>query len=129
MAHFKEKTIRKTVLMGRKTWESLPARFRPLPERKNIVITRQANYPLPNDVKSYISIETALREHANEEVLVIGGEEIYRSALPYADTLYLTHVHQRVDGDAFFPEIDLEKWREIERTNTPDLSFVTYKKI
>ena len=127
LRHFKELTSGHPVVMGRKTWESIPERFRPLPNRTNCVLTRQVTYPLPNGVERYASLEEALAAHANETLFVIGGEEIYRQALPLADCLELTHVHQDVPGDAFFPEWE-GAWRENARQDHDGFSFVTYRR-
>lgn len=107
---FKMRTRGKTVIMGRKTHESIG---RALPGRKNIVITRNSNYqPLGDSVVVVGSFEEALT-HCDDvhEVMVIGGEQIYRIALPYAKSLYLTRVHVNIEnGDAFFPEFDERDW-------------------
>ena len=129
LKHFKELTTGKIVLMGRKTWESLPEQFRPLPKRKNIVITRQEHFLVPETVEVYSDIDTVLKKYSDQEIMVIGGAEIYAKTLPLADTLYITQVHQEVQGNAFFPEIDLKLWNEVERRDEFGLSFVTYKKI
>ncbi len=128
LAHFKRLTTDATVMMGRKTWESLPEQFRPLPNRKNIVITRQEQYPLPQEVLRYGSPQAALDAHANEQLFIIGGAELYAQTIALSDRLYITHVDQTVDGDAFFPAIDPTIWKEIEREDHPLFSFVTYIK-
>ena len=127
--HFKNVTNAKIVLMGRKTWESLPPKFRPLPNRKNIVITQQIPYEVPAGVDVYANIDDALAAHKNEDIMVIGGAEIYKQTISHADTLYITHVDQVIDGDAFFPPIDPLLWKETERENHEGFSFVTYRKI
>ncbi|MDO8581476.1 MAG: dihydrofolate reductase [bacterium] len=130
LAHFKKLTEGKTVLMGRKTWESLPEKYRPLPNRTNIVITRQNDYALPAGVERYDSVNTAISAHPNKDIMVIGGGEIFTQTINKADTLYMTHVTQTVTAcTAFFPSIDLTLWRETERDNRDGFSFVTYKKI
>ncbi len=128
LKHFKEKTSGKTVLMGRKTWESIPEKFRPLPKRTNIVITRQKDYKVPEGVELFFDIETALEKHKGEDVVVIGGGTIYEQTIEKADTLYITHVEKTIDGHAFFPSIDTTQWKETERDNREGFSFVTYKK-
>ena len=128
MKRFKEITRSKIVIMGRKTWESIPEKFRPLPHRLNVVITRQIDYPLPVGVERYNSIDEALTRHAADEVMVIGGAEIYAQTIDRADTLYITRIHQHVDGDAFFPAIDLHHWHEASREDHPEFSFLTYTK-
>lgn len=127
LKHFREVTAGKTVLMGRKTWESLPEKFRPLPNRTNIIITRQTDYSVPTGVEVYATIDEAIAKHP-EEIVVIGGAEIYKQTIDQADRLYITHINQTVNGDAFFPEIDLNIWHEVERADHEGYSFVTYQK-
>ena len=129
LAHFKNLTEGKIVLMGRKTWESLPKNYRPLPNRINIVITRQSDYALPNGVLRYDSVDAALTKHANEDIMVIGGGEIFKQTIDRADTLSMTHVNQTVSAcTAFFPPIDPAIWRETEREDHDGFSFVTYRR-
>ena len=129
LKHFKEVTTGNTVIMGRKTWESLPEKFRPLPHRKNVVITRQLDYSVPQEVSVFSSLESALNEYAHHSVMIIGGAEIYRQAFPLADKLELTRIHQRVEGDAFFPIINSAEWKEARRENHEGYSFFTYERI
>jgi len=105
MLHFKSLTTGHTVLMGRRTFESLPKGA--LPNRRNLVVTRQTDYQAPN-VEVFHSFEDALGACAeDEEVYVIGGESIYAAALPYADRLCLTHIHATPsEADTFFPAYD-----------------------
>ena len=100
---FKQTTMGKPIIMGRKTWESLG---RPLPGRPHVVITRDRSY----------GMAVALEE---EEVMIIGGAEIYRLAMAKADRLYLTEVELSPLGDAFFPDFDDDQWQEISRTAFP----------
>ncbi len=109
MAHFKELTTGHPVIMGRRTWESLPERFRPLPKRTNIVITRDSAYQAPGALVAHSiegALELAKKAEGNDTIYVIGGGEIYALALPYADRLDLTLVNDRIDGDAYFPSYD-----------------------
>jgi dihydrofolate reductase len=114
-AHFKRMTVGKPLIMGRRTFESIG---RTLPRRTNIVVTRQEGYQ-PDGVLVISSLEAAL-EHAQEiamadranEVMIGGGAEIYAQALPLADRLYITHVGAMPEGDAYFPTVDLEQWKE-----------------
>ncbi len=129
LKHFKKLTSGKTVLMGRKTWESLPEKFRPLPNRTNIVITRQATYSVPEGVELYTSIDAALDAHKKEDVMVIGGAQIYSQTIQSADLLYITHVETTVDGHAFFPAIDPTQWKVTEKDPREGFSFVTYERI
>lgn len=118
MAYFRETTRGRPVIMGRKTWESLPARFRPLPGRHNIVVSRNAAYVAPGATLA-TSLDAAIALAAgNENTFVIGGAELYEQALPFADKLFLTEVSQNVDGDAFFPPVDPSSWQEISRSAT-----------
>lgn len=118
LKRFKRVTLGHPIIMGRKTFESLG---KPLPGRRNIILTRQ---PGPDH---FSSLEAALKT-CNGQVFIIGGAEVYRAALPLADTLMLTHVHRSVDGDTKFPDYDRTQWREVSREDTPEYSFVTYEK-
>ena len=129
LKHFKNITTRHTVLMGRKTWESIPQKFRPLPNRKNIIITTQTEYTAPEGVLIYHSLEKAFANHKTEQLFVIGGGNIYHETIPYADTLYITKVPQIIDGDTFFPEINLTIWEKTEEKQQGELTFITYKRI
>jgi dihydrofolate reductase len=127
MAHFRNITRGKPVIMGRNTWESLPERFRPLPGRKNIVITRQTAYTVPNGVLVYHSLEDAIASQANvPEIMIIGGAQLYAEALPIADRLYITHVPMHVVGDTFFPKIDMRIWRMSTSHVSKQVTFVVY---
>lgn len=143
LKYFKQVTMGKTIIMGRKTYESIG---KPLPGRINIVITRQADYQPPNandSVKVVASLEAA-RELAENlalingqhEALIIGGAEIYTQALHLVDRMYLTEVHAEVEGDAFFPEFDRNQWQAVAREdfaaeggNPYDYSFVVYERV
>jgi dihydrofolate reductase len=112
LQHFKAITLGKPVLMGRKTWESLG---RPLPGRTNIVITRDAGYIAEGCVVAH-SLEEAVRAAGEAaEIMVIGGAQLYRQALPLADTIYLTLVHAEFQGDTRFPDWQPKEWRETAR--------------
>jgi dihydrofolate reductase len=112
MKWFKARTMGKPCVMGRKTWESFPKR--PLPGRTNIVVTRNAAYRADGAVVVQ-SLTAALDVAAGEEpdeIMVLGGAEIYAQALPLTDRIYLTRVHVSVPGDAAFPELDRSEWNE-----------------
>lgn len=116
LRRFKLLTWGKTVIMGRKTWESLPGK--PLPGRKNIVITDISDENLENAVTAY-SIEDALNKCGqDEEIFIIGGASIYKQFMPFADRLYITHVHRNQPADVFFPEIDRKRWKVIEKSDS-----------
>ncbi|HAZ28883.1 MAG TPA: hypothetical protein DCY48_03875 [Candidatus Magasanikbacteria bacterium] len=122
-----EITKGKVLIMGRKTWESIPEKRRPLPERKNIVITRDVNYPLPPNVEHYATIEKALEAHPGEDIVGFGGQKIYEEMMPMADVLDITHVNQTIEnGAAFFPAIDPAVWKESWREDHEGFSFVRY---
>jgi len=108
LRHFKAKTLGKPVIMGRKTWESIG---RALPGRQNIVISRQRDFIAGGcDVAPSVEKAVALARDA-EEIMVIGGTQVYEMFLPHAERLYVTRVHAVVEGDAFFPPIDDGVWR------------------
>ncbi|MFT3849150.1 MAG: dihydrofolate reductase [Propionivibrio sp.] len=133
MRYFRETTRGKPVIMGRKTWESLPDAFRPLPGRQNIVISRNPAYDAPG-ATLVGSLEEAVRlADDGEEVFVIGGADIYRQALPFAQRLYLTEVAHDFDADAFFPDYLEGDWKEISRSARKnhaglDYAFVVYQR-
>jgi dihydrofolate reductase len=115
LKYFKQVTMGKPIIMGRKTWESIG---RPLPGRTNIVITRNENYPEPEGVRVVRTLDAAMELaeavaeiDGAEELMVIGGAGIYELCLPKADRLYFTRVHAEVEGDAFFPEVDWNQWK------------------
>jgi dihydrofolate reductase len=112
MKWFRERTQGRPLIMGRKTWESFPKR--PLPGRTNIVVTRDKAYRAEGGVV-VSSLDAALDVacgEAPEEIMVIGGAEIYRAALPFARRIYLTSVHGEIEGDTHFPAIDRAAWDE-----------------
>ena len=115
MAWFRRQTLGKPCIMGRKTYDSLPRRFRPLPGRLNIVVTRNVDYEAPGAIVVH-SVEDALQAAGEvEEIVIVGGAELFRRLMPIVDRLYLTEVHGAVEGDVFFPEYDRAQWREIYR--------------
>ena len=128
MAHFKALTTGQTVIMGRKTWESLPPRFRPLPGRRNIVISRQADYAAPG-AELADSLGAALHLVAGADTaFVIGGEQIYRQAMAVADRLEITEVALEPEGDAWFPEIPAAEWNKAADLPGDGYAFVTYRR-
>lgn len=117
MKFFKEKTEGHCVVTGRKNYESIPDKFRPLPGRTNIVVTRQKDYEAPgaivvNSLEDAIAKAISVKE---TELYVIGGGEIYRQALPLTDTIWLTRVHESFDAHTFFPSLDPLFWEETWR--------------
>lgn len=139
LKYFRRTTTGKTVIMGRKTYESIG---RPLPNRSNIVVSANPECKIEH-VQVVNSLQAALQLAENislingvDEIMVIGGATLYAAALPMADRLYLTHVHADVEGDAYFPEVDFSAWREVARedfaaseNNPYPYSFVVYDKI
>jgi dihydrofolate reductase len=133
LKHFKAKTMGKPIIMGRKTYDSIG---KPLPGRANIVVTQgDGAFPDGVDVAADVSaaMEVAQRrakETGADEIMIIGGATLYEATLPDADRVYLTEIHEAVDGDTFFPEFDRTAWREVEREDRDDIhtapvSFVT----
>jgi dihydrofolate reductase len=133
LKRFKQLTMGKPIVMGRKTYESIG---RPLPGRQNIVITRQEKYAAPGcDVVA--SPDAAVRVAGDvDEIMVIGGGHIYKDFLPTADRVYLTHVHVDIAGDTFLPDFDESEWRETSRQehgadadNDYDVTFTLLERI
>ena len=134
LKRFKKTTLNHAVIMGRKTFESLG---KPLPNRTNILITRDKNYKaegceVVNSLKD--ALEVALK--VDENPFILGGAEIYNQAMPFTDKLDVTFVHHKFDADVFFPEIDKTIWKETSRENYKadennkyDYSFVTFERI
>lgn len=130
LAFFKQTTLGKPVLMGRKTWESIG---RALPGRRNIVITRNADFK-PEGGETANSIESALAlVEGHPEAMLMGGANLYQQTIDIADVLYITEINHVFDGDAWFPEIDSAHWKEVSREehqadekNPYDYAFVKY---
>jgi dihydrofolate reductase len=119
MKFFKQTTTAHHVIMGRKNFESIPERFRPLPNRTNVIITRNSDYKAEGCVVVN-SVEQALevaKQNGDTQPFIIGGGQIYKLALEnnLVDKIYLTKVHQNFDGDTFFPELNNE-WKEVNKT-------------
>jgi dihydrofolate reductase len=132
MKRFKELTTGHTIIMGRKTFESLPKGA--LPNRKNVIVSRHPNVTF-KDCEVFNDLTAAIERCKDDpEVFIIGGGQIYKQALPYADKLYITYVHHTFDNaDAFFPVIDAESWmlssnedHPADEKNTLPYSFQTY---
>tara|TARA_B110000014_G_scaffold260855_1_gene251440 strand:+ start:731 stop:1234 length:504 start_codon:yes stop_codon:yes gene_type:complete len=137
MNYFSNMTKGHSIIMGRKNWESIPKKYRPLPERKNIVVTRNNKF---EDKGAIIvnSIEKAVekaRRFDEEEIFIIGGGEIYKLGFAYVDKLYITEIYANIDGNTYFPKWNKENWKEISRISHPkdekhefDFDYVIYKK-
>lgn len=115
LKHFKALTVGKTILMGRKTWDSLG---RPLPQRENWVLSRDVAFA-PEGCRVFARLEDALSAHAGGELMVIGGAQLYQQALPHAKRLYLTQVHAREQGDTWFPDFSGAGFRQTQREDHP----------
>ncbi|WP_435357269.1 dihydrofolate reductase [Emticicia sp. SJ17W-69] len=137
LKQFRILTTGHAVIMGRKTFESIG---KALPNRTNIVISRQKNLDLPIGVFQAESLEKAIEmaknAEGNEEIFIIGGGNVYQQALDITDKIYLTEVQANMGGDAFFPELDKKKWKEISRVshnkdekNEYDFEFVELERI
>lgn len=133
MAHFRAQTTGHIVIMGRKTWESLPPRFRPLPNRLNIVVSRNlSSLELPEGVIGASSIEESIhaaleRAQPGQVIWFIGGGELYRAALPMCDEVHLTLVSGQHQGDAFFPAFE-ENFSEVSTTPGELCAFKIYRR-
>nr|AIA10614.1 dihydrofolate reductase [uncultured bacterium]AIA10813.1 dihydrofolate reductase [uncultured bacterium] len=137
MKFFMEKTKGHHAIMGRKNYESIPHKFKPLPNRTNIVVTRQNNFNAPGCIV-VDSLEKGLaiaKDNQEAEAFIIGGAEIYKLGMSYANQLYLTEINAEIKGDTFFPEYDRAQWRETSRLHHDkddrhayEFDFVIYNK-
>jgi dihydrofolate reductase len=119
MQWFVQQTMGKPVIMGRKTYESIPAKFRPLKGRHNIVLTREQSYDAPGATIVH-SVEDALLAAGDaEEIIIGGGANLYAQLLPQTNRIYLTLIEATLDGDAYFPEIEQSAWHETFRQHHP----------
>ena len=137
MKYFSNMTNGHPVIMGRKNWESIPIKYRPLPNRKNIVITRNKNYKAENSeiVGSINEAINISRKNSDEEIFIIGGGEIYKESFKYVDKLYITEIKTKIEGNTFFPKWNKKDWIEISRIYHPkdskhkyDFDYVIYKR-
>lgn len=130
LAHFKRTTSGHTIIMGRKTFESIG---RPLPNRRNIVITRNTAWR-HDGIETAASLDAAISLAGKAEAFIIGGAAIYAEALPRADKMIVTEISRKFDCDTFFPTIDPRQWQEVAREayhssqNEFDFAFVTYQR-
>lgn len=127
LRYFKQATSGKTVIMGRKTFQSIG---RPLPNRVNIVVTRDPAFAAGGIIVAG-GLDDALAKAGGGEAMVIGGNSLFEEALPRADRLYLTEVHRAYEGDVHFPAWDRALWREVKRQRVagdPDISFVVFER-
>jgi dihydrofolate reductase len=131
LAYFKRKTLNHTVLMGRKTYESIG---KPLANRTNVIITTNEDYKAEGCIVVH-SVEEAAAQFAEEEVFVIGGAEIFRLFMPIVDRLYITLIEHEFEADTFFPDFDVEEWSLVssedgvtDEKNPYTYSFLVYEK-
>ena len=137
LKNFKKITEGHTVVMGRKTWESLPEKVRPLPNRRNIVISRNMDYDAKGaEVMNVFDVANFAYNNPMEKIFIIGGSEIYTKFLPLASVMHMTVVYQQYpDADAFFPLFEKSEWRVTmtsipdRHENTPLYSFNRYGRI
>jgi dihydrofolate reductase len=132
LRHFKELTSGHTVVMGRRTFESLPDRFRPLPNRRNLVLSTDPGY-VARGAEVFTSFERAL-DGCDGDCYVIGGEATYRQALPLSDRVYATQLEAEHDGDARFPDLPEAEWRCVDASepltdNDERFTFRTYDRV
>jgi dihydrofolate reductase len=116
LKRFKEFTLGKPILMGRRTFEAIG---RPLPRRANLVLTRDRDWRSPGVIPVHSVEEALLQTRTCDELVVIGGAEIYRLLLPLARRIYLTHVHADIPGDTYFPAFDPAQWDDVELHTQP----------
>jgi dihydrofolate reductase len=137
MKYFMQTTKEHHIIMGRKNYESIPEKFRPLPNRTNIVVTRQKDFDAPgcwvvNTLEDGMALALAEGE---DELFIIGGSEIYALGMNYADQLYLTEIDTTLEGDTYFPSFNGDEWQEVSRNHhiadsrhAYSFDFVVYKK-
>nr|AIA17666.1 Dihydrofolate reductase [uncultured bacterium] len=138
MKFFKDTTMGHCVIMGRKNYDSIPPKYRPFSGRTNIVVTRQKGFQAEGTTVVH-SIEDAIEfaKSRNEtECFIIGGGEIFTQSLKYCDRIYLTRIHETIEGDVYFPALNQDKWKEVFRKDIPadeknkyPFSFLTYEKV
>lgn len=134
LKRFKKLTTGRTIIMGKRTFESLP--IRPLPNRRSIVITDVMGETIPGCIMAYSIDEAVSLCDPDNENFIIGGGSVYRQFMPLADRLYLTLVHKDFDADTFYPAVNYEEWKEIAREDIIaaeilgfDYSYITYDRI
>jgi dihydrofolate reductase len=121
MKYFMQTTKAHFVIMGRKNYDSIPEKFRPLPNRTNVVVTHQAHFNAPGCIVVH-SLEEAVQQARNakeQEVFIIGGAEIFKLGFPLSHRLYLTEIHAEIQGDIYFPEWKADEWKELSRLHHP----------
>jgi len=125
LKYFKELTEGNTVIMGRKTYESLPKDKKPLPNRINIVITRDINFTANGCIVLGSLEEAILKIDNRKDTFIIGGGEIYKQAINFVDKIYITEINDEYEGDTYFPEIS-DKWNLVDVEESKECNFMTY---
>lgn len=131
MKHFSDLTKGQPIVMGRKTYESLPNNYRPLPGRENIVLTRNSDYNPHPDVACVRTLNDAFDMYlGSDKVFIGGGSEVYKLALPVADSLEITWVDGEYKGDTYFPKVDWKKWEKVSEEAHPEdkITFARYER-
>jgi dihydrofolate reductase len=137
MKYFMQTTKGHHVIMGRKNYQSIPEKFRPLPNRTNIVVTRQKTFQAPGCIVVHsIGEGLAIADNNREpELFIVGGAEIYKAAMKHTQRMYLTEIHAVIEGDTYFPEFPQAEWKEVSRIHHPTderhrypFDFVIYEK-
>lgn len=127
LKHFKKITVGKTVLMGRKTFQSVISRNgKILPNRHNVVLTRDRSF-IYDGIEVIHNIDEYILNNKSKEIIIMGGKEIYTLALPYCERLYITFINKSYKGDIYFPKIDFDKYDLISQEDIEELSFCVYE--
>lgn len=138
LKYFKSVTDGQIIIMGRKTWDSLPVK--PLPNRKNVVLTKDKEFKINNeDIITNIDFDLITfvgKNFPEKDMFIIGGQSIYEQFMPYADMLYVTHIHDSFEADTFFPVINMLEWQLMSyesgmktKKEDPDFSYAIYRRI
>lgn len=128
LRHFKNITNGQTILMGRKTYESILSRNgKPLPNRRHLVLSTQP-IVTPKEVSVFSNLQAALKTCGSEKIFVIGGARVFAECLNLSDYMYITKIKKAYPGDVFFPDINWNDWQEVNRQDFPDFTFLEYKR-
>lgn len=127
LKRFREITTGKVCLMGRKTFDSITRKLgKPLPNRLNIVISRDEDYPVPAGVLVYSDLQKAIEDYSDKDLFIIGGAQIFAQTMKLGKEMYVTHVQFDAKGDTFFPKIDPKQWDKIEEEPHESFTFAKY---
>jgi dihydrofolate reductase len=128
MKLFKEKTVGKTVIMGKNTWLSIPKKFRPLPNRNNIVLSRTLEKAEGAIVCKSIDNVIKIAENFGKEIFCIGGARLYKEMLPIADKLHISWIKKNYKGDTYFQKIEFDNWEQVEEIEFEEFIYKKYKR-